>query len=146
MLFSGVHLAQALTMLAAPVALHRFGLARGIASLQIATAMSLAGLAIFNGPTNASLAYGAYVVFQYMSEPGVFALLMNSVPAAERPSVSALNMIVMFASQAAAAAVAGVLIARCGYPPVLTAASLICVTAALLLRGLAAGRIAPSDS
>ena len=146
MLFSGVHLAQALAMLAAPMAMRRFGLARGIASLQVATALSLAGLAIFNGSTGASLAYGGYVVFQYMSEPGVFALLMNSVPAAERAGVSAINMIVIFASQATAAAVAGVLITRYGYPPVLTAASLISVAAAVLFRGLNAGRIAPSDS
>ena len=146
MLFSGVHLAQALAMLAAPVALYRFGLARGIAALQVATALSLIGLATASGSANASIAYGSYVVFQYMSEPGVFALLMNSVPAAERAGVSALNMMVTFASQAAAAAVAGILITRFGYPPVLTAAALICVTAALLFRGLGAGRIAPSDS
>jgi MFS family permease len=146
MLFSAVHLAQAFAMLAAPVALHRLGLARGISALQLATALSLVGLAMVNTSANASLAYGGYVVFQYMSEPGVFALLMNSVPAARRAGVSALNMIVMFASQAAAAAVAGVLITRFGYPPVLTVASLICVAAALLFRGLGAQRIAPSDS
>jgi MFS family permease len=145
MVFSAVHLAQAFAMLAAPVALHRFGLARGISVLQLATALSLAGLAMVNTSANASLAYGGYVVFQYMSEPGVFALLMNSVPAARRAGVSALNMIVTFASQAAAAAVAGVLITRFGYPPVLTTAALICVAAALLFRGLGAQRIAPSD-
>jgi MFS family permease len=145
-LFSAVHLAQAFAMLAAPVALHRFGLARGISVLQLATALSLAALAMVNTSANASLAYGGFVIFQYMSEPGVFALLMNSVPAARRAGVSALNMIVMFASQATAAAVAGVLITRFGYPPVLTAASLICVAAALLFRGLGAERIAPSDS
>jgi predicted MFS family arabinose efflux permease len=145
-LFSGVHLAQALAMLAAPVAMQRFGLARGISTLQIFTALSLAALATVTGSAAASLAYGGYVVFQYMSEPGVFALLMNSVPASQRAGVSALNMIVMFASQAAAAAIAGVMITRFGYPPVLTAASLICVASALLFRGLGAGRIAPSDS
>jgi predicted MFS family arabinose efflux permease len=145
-LFSSVHLAQALAMLAAPIAIHRLGLARGISTLQLATALSLAGLAMWTGPTAASFAYGSYVVFQYMSEPGVFALLMNSVPLAQRAGVSALNMIVIFASQAAAAGLAGVLITRFGYPPVLTAASLTCVAAALLFRGLRAERIVPSDS
>lgn len=146
MLFSGVHLAQAVAMLAAPVAMHRLGLARGISTMQLMTALSLAALAIVSRSTTASFAYGAYVVFQYMSEPGVFALLMNSVPAAGRAGVSALNMIVILASQAAAAGLAGVMIARFGYPPVLTAASLICAAAALLFRRLGAERIAPSDS
>lgn len=144
-LFSGVHLAQAFAMLAAPVALSRLGLARGISALQFATALSLAALAIVTQSSAASLAYGAYVAFQYMSEPGVFALLMNSVPSAQRAGVSALNMMVIFASQAAAAALAGVLITRFGYPPVLTAAALVCALSALLFRGLGAGRIAPSD-
>jgi predicted MFS family arabinose efflux permease len=146
MLFSSVHLAQAFAMLAAPIAIHRLGLARGISILQFATAMSLAGLAIWSGAATASFAYGAYIVFQYMSEPGVFALLMNSVPVAQRAGISALNMIVIFAAQAAAASLSGVLITRFGYPPVLTVASLTCAAAALLFRGLRAERIAPSDS
>jgi len=145
-LFSSVHLVQAFAMLAAPVALHRLGLARGISILQVATALALAGLALWTGAAAASFAYGAYVVFQYMSEPGVFALLMNSVPVAERASASALNMMVIAVANAAAASLAGVLITRFGYPPVLTAASLTCVAAALLFRGLRAERIAPSDS
>jgi MFS family permease len=146
MLFSGVHLAQAFAMLSAPIAIHRLGLARGISTMQLATALSLAGLAIWTGAAPASVAYGSFVVFQYMSEPGVFALLMNSVPIAQRAGVSALNMIVIFAAQATAASLAGVLITRFGYPPVLTAASLTCVAAALLFRGLRAERIAPSSS
>jgi MFS family permease len=145
-LFSGAQFAQALAMLAAPIAIHRLGLARGVSTMQLATALSLAGLAIFGGPTPASFAYGAYMVSQYMSEPGVFALLMNRAPAAQRAGVSALNMIVIFAGQAAAAAVAGVMITRFGYPPVLTGASLVCALAALLFRGLGAERTAPSDS
>jgi MFS family permease len=145
-LFSGVHLFQAVSMLAAPVVLNRFGLARGISTLQLMTALSLGGLAMWTGSMLPSLAYGSFVVFQYMSEPGVFALLMNSVPVAQRAGVSALNMIVIFAAQAAAASVAGVLITRFGYPPVLTVASLTCAAAALLFRGLRAERFAPSDS
>jgi predicted MFS family arabinose efflux permease len=145
-LFSSVHLAQALAMLAAPIAMRSLGLARGISAAQFATALSLAALALFSGAIPSSIAYGAYVVFQYMSEPGVFALLMNSVPAAQRAGVSALNMMVIFAANAAAAAISGVLITRFGYPSVLMGASSICVIAALLFRGLRAERIASSDS
>jgi hypothetical protein len=114
--------------------------------MQVATALSLAALALWTGATTASFAYGSYVVFQYMSEPGVFALLMNSVPLAQRAGISALNMIVIFAAQAAAASLSGVLIARFGYPPVLIAASLTCAAAAVLFRGLRAIHIAPSAS
>ncbi len=144
-LFSIVHLVQALAMLAAPVAIRHLGLARGISIMQLGTALSLGGLALCSGWTQASFAYGGYMVFQYMSEPGLFALLMNSVPVAQRAGISALNMIVIFAAQAAAAGVAGWLITRFGYPPVLLAASVICGAAALLFRGLRAERIAPSD-
>ena len=144
-LFSSVHLVQAVAMLAAPIAIHRLGLARGISILQGATALSLAGLAMWTGAAQTSFAYGSYVVFQYMSEPAVFALLMNSVPMTKRAGVSALNMMVIFAAQAAAASMAGVLITRFGYPPVLLAASLTCVAASILFRGLRAERIAPSE-
>ncbi len=146
MLFSSVHFTQALAMLAAPLVLNRLGLARGISTMQLATALSLAGLAMWTGSTLASVAYGSYVVFQYMTEPGVYALLMNSVPVAQRAGISALNMMVIAAANAAAASLAGVLITRYGYPPVLTVASLICAAAALLFRGLRAERFAPSDS
>lgn len=142
-LFSSVQLAQAIAMLAAPIAIRRLGLARGISTTQFATALSLAALAIFTGAAPASFAYGAYMMSQYMTEPGVFALLMNSVPVAQRAGVSALNMVVIFAAQAAAAAAAGVMITRFGYPSILAAAALICVVAALLFRRL---RMAPTDS
>jgi predicted MFS family arabinose efflux permease len=145
-LFSSVHFAQAFAMLAAPIAIRRLGLTRGISTMQFATAASLAALAIFQGPGAASLGYGAYMMAQYMSEPGVFALLMNSVPIAQRAGLSALNMMVIFGSQAAAAGVSGVLITRFGYPSVLVGASLICAAAALLFRTLGAERIVPSES
>lgn len=145
-LFSSVHFVQAFAMLAAPLVLNRFGLARGISALQLATAVSLAGMAMWTGTTLPSLAYGCYVVFQYMSEPGVFALLMNTTPVAQRAGVSALNIMVIAGANAAAASLAGVSITRFGYPPVLTVAALTCAAAALLFRGLGAGRLAPSDS
>jgi MFS family permease len=142
-MFSGVHLMQAFGMLAAPVAIQRLGLKRAVSTMQFITALALAGLATFPAIAPASIAYGVYTVSQYMSEPGIFALLMNSVPAAQRPGISALNMMVIFGSQAAIASVSGLMITHLGYPPVLLGASLICAMAAILFRGL---RIAPSDS
>jgi len=70
------------------------------------------------------------------------------VRAAERNSASALNFLVTFAGQALAAAAAGWLLARVGYPPVMVAAGVICVLAALLFRVLLANPKpdAPSNS
>jgi predicted MFS family arabinose efflux permease len=75
---------------------------------------------------------------QYMSEPGQFTLLMEAVRPAERNSASALNFLVTFAGQAIAATAAGWVLARFGYPPVLVAAAVVCVIAAILFRVLLA--------
>ena len=142
-IFSSVHVVQALAMLSAPIAIQRLGLARGVSIMQMATALSLVCLASFVGSTPAAFAYGAYIVSQYMSEPGVFALLMNSVPMAQRSGISALNMMVIFGSQAAVASASGALITRFGYPPVLIGAALVCALAAALFLSL---RSVPSES
>jgi predicted MFS family arabinose efflux permease len=76
------------------------------------------------------------MAFQYMSEPGMFTLLMDSVPLGERNAASALNFLVQFAGQAIAATVAGWMLARFGYPPVLAAGAAISIAAAFLLRAL----------
>ena len=144
-LFSSVHFIQAIAMLAGPIAFQRLGLVRSVSAMQFATALSLAALAMWKGVATASVAYGAYTVFQYMSEPGLFAWLMNSVPESQRAGVSALNMIVILGSQMLVATASGVLITRFGYSPVLGVAALLSVAAALLFRGLGAGRIAQSD-
>jgi len=71
-----------------------------------------------------------------MSEPGMFTFLMEGTPVEERGSASALNFLVAFAAQALAAAVAGQMLARFGYAPVLAVAALICAASALLFRVL----------
>ena len=77
---------------------------------------------------------------------GVFASLTNSVPSpSARASSCAQHDRDLLPRGAAAASLSGVLISRFGYPPVLTAASLTCVAAALLFRGLRAERIVPSE-
>ena len=131
-------IAQIVVILASPLVFRRFGLVRGIAGMQAATGVALAGLAAAAGPVWAAAGYVAYMMAQYMSEPGMFTFLMEAAPAEERASASALNFLVSFAGQALAAAVAGQMLARFGYPPVLLAAGLICGAAALLFRFLLA--------
>jgi predicted MFS family arabinose efflux permease len=134
--FSWAQFAQVGAILVAPAVFRRFGVARGISGMEFATAIALLGLAAVRGPISAALGYVAFMMAQYMSEPGMFTFLMEGVPEAQRSSASALNMLVLFAGQAVAAAISGGLIARFGYPPVLAAAAAICAAAALLFRVL----------
>jgi len=131
---------QVIAILASPMVFRRFGLVRGIVGMQFATALVLAGLAAAAGPIWAAAGYVAYMMAQYMSEPGMFTLLMEGATLEERGNASALNFLVMFAGQAIAATVAGEMLARFGYPPVLLGAAVICVGAALLFRVLIADR------
>jgi predicted MFS family arabinose efflux permease len=131
-------IAQIVAILASPLVFRRLGLVRGIASMELATGLSLAGLAAVGGPTGAAVGYVAYMMTQYMSEPGMFTFLMQTAPPGERGSASALNFLVSFGGQAIAAAVAGQMLATFGYPPLLLGAACICGVAALLFWRLAA--------
>ena len=137
-LFSAANVAQAGAVLMAPLVLRRFGLTRGVSGMQFATALALLALAAAAGPLSAGLAFAAYTMSQYMTEPGMFTFLMDGVPPEERSNASALNFLVTFAAQAIVAAIAGRMLSRFGYPPVLVAAAIICALAALLFRVLLA--------
>ena len=129
---------QASAMLLAPIALRRFGMIRGVSSMQAATAIALLFLGAARSPLWAGAAYATYMTVEYASEPGMYAFLMSLVPEAQRPGASALNFIAIFASQAVAQALSGVFLARFGYAPVLTCAAVICMAGALLFRFLLA--------
>ena len=137
-LFSAVHVAQAGAVLMAPLVLRRFGLTRGTSGMQLATALALLALSTAASPVSAALAFAAYTMSQYMTEPGMFTFLMDGVPPEDRSNASALNFLVTFAGQATVAAIAGRVLARFGYPPVLVAAAIMCALAALLFRVLLA--------
>jgi MFS family permease len=136
--YAASQIAQVSAILLSPLVFRKFGLTRGIAGMQLATAFALLGLAATGGPIWGATGYCAYMMSQYMSEPGQFTLLMESVRAPERNSASALNFLVQFAGQAIAAAGAGWLLAHFGYPPVMVLAAVICVIAAILFRVLLA--------
>lgn len=146
--FSISQVAQVAAILCAPFFFRRFGAVRAIWGMELATAFGLLALATAAGPIWAAAAYTGFMAFQYMSEPGMFTVLMESVAPGERNGASALNFLVTFAGQAVAAAVAGSMLARFGYPPVLAAGAAIAVAAAFLFRALVAQPAAasPSDS
>ena len=126
--------AQLAALLAAPAILRRWGVVPGIAAMQMGVALSLAVLAFSPAATVAAATYAAFMAFQFMSEPGMFTLLMSRVEEGERAGVSAINHFVMSGSQAAAAGVGGVAVTHFGYARVLASAAGIAALAACLFR------------
>jgi MFS family permease len=134
--YSSSQLAQVIAILFAPLFFRKFGTVRAIWGMEMSTALGLVALATAGDAMWAAAAYTSYMAFQYMSEPGMFTLLMDSVTVGERNGASALNFLVSFGGQAIAASVAGWMLVRFGYPPILAGGAFICVAAAFLLRGL----------
>ncbi len=137
-IYSAGQVAQVVAVLAAPAVLRRLGDARGVAAMQAITAVGLVSLALTPAGAAAAVAYTGYTSFQYMSEPGLFKMLMGGVKPAERTGASALYFLVTSIAASIAALVSGAAIARFGYPPALIGAALIAVLAALLFRNTAA--------
>jgi len=131
--FSLAQLSQVLAVLLAPLIYRKFGLVTGIIYTQLATALALACLAAARVASAAAFIYVGYMAFQWMSEPGMYSLLMNEVLPAERSSASALNFFVISLATAIAAASAGQGFARFGYPAVIGITAVVAALAALLL-------------
>jgi predicted MFS family arabinose efflux permease len=136
LIYASGQVAQVLMVLAAPLVLRRLGLIGGITAMQLATAIALVLLAATSVPAAAGMFYIAYVGFRWMSEPGLFTLLMKEVAPEQQSGASALNFLVTFTTNAIAAAAAGFALVRFGYPAVLAMAGAGTLLAALLFRGL----------
>jgi predicted MFS family arabinose efflux permease len=119
-------------MLLAPAVIRKVGVVKGVASMQVATAAMLGLLAIgFTGPT-AVLLYSAYMAFQYMSQPGLFSMLMNRVKPSERSGASALNFLVISGAGSVSALLSGAAITDFGYSALLASAAALATVAAAL--------------
>jgi len=138
--FSYSQVAQVLALLSASVILNKLGDVKGIAWCQLATGAALALLAFSSTGTGAAAVYIAYMSFQYMSEPGLFNLLMNRVAPGERGGASALYFLVTSLAGSLAAFAGGAAIFRFGYPPVLVASGCVAMVAAFLFRTLVRDR------
>jgi predicted MFS family arabinose efflux permease len=138
-IFSTGQVAQVAAMAAAPVVLKRLGLVTGIASTQIVTGLALAGLAWSSGIWAAGIAYAIYAACQYMTEPGIYSLLMSKVQPDEQSGASSMNFFAAFCAQAVAAAIAGAALSRYGYQPVVTVIAALILVSALLFRLLLGG-------
>ena len=132
--FAASQLTQVLALLAAPAVLRRLGVIRGVAAMQAVTAVSLAACAMAGGVPFAAAGYVAYMAAQYMSEPGMFTLLMDRVPEEQRSGASALHFLTIYLTHAVAALSAGAAYARWGYSTVLLVAAAVALMGALLFR------------
>jgi MFS family permease len=136
-LFSAGQAAQVAALLAAPALLKRFGRLNAVMAMQFATGLALAGLAAGSrGLFGATFFYVAFMALQYMSEPGIYSLLMDGVRPHERTGASAVNFLTIFSMQAIAAAAAGTAFAHFGFRPVLCVAASLAVLAGILFRRL----------
>ncbi len=127
---------QVAAILCAPLLLSRFGIVAGVMSMQLAAAIALALLSIGSPGWISGGLYALYMGFQYMSEPGMYSLLMDEVAPHERGGAAALNFFVISGTQAIAAMASGLLIKTVGYMPVLMFAALLAALAAVAFRGL----------
>ncbi len=130
-IFSFSNLLQVVGILAAPFLFRKLGIVSGVASTQLVVAILLGLLAATSRAVPAAFLYVGYTGFLWMSEPGMFSLLMGGVSPTERAGASALNCLVISLVQAVAVAVTGASFTRFGYPPVLATIAAIALIAAL---------------
>jgi MFS family permease len=134
--FSGSQLLQFCAVLLAPFLFRRIGLIRGIAAAQVGTAFFLILIAVTRFAPFAVSFYLFYFAAQFMCSPGIYNLLMDSVPEEERSTASATQNLSGALCQAATQAITGIAIVAFGYRPVLFANAGAAVIAALLFLGL----------
>jgi MFS family permease len=138
LIFSTVQVLQLFTGLLTPFVIRALGLVKGIAATQMLAAVVLGLLA---GTRNGPLAVGLYLTFSaalWMSSPGLYNLLMNETPDAERSAAAAMTLFCNALAGSVATAAAGILLTRFGYPPVLFSLAILALAIALLFRFLLA--------
>lgn len=147
--FSVSQLAQFGAVLAAPMLFKRTGISKGVAGIQIATAIFLVLIARTHSVSFAVCFYLLYFASQFMCSPGIYNLLMDSVPAEERSTASAFQNLSGALCQAGTAALTGICIVRFGYSAVLLGDAGVAILASILFWWLAAsgqGRATEDDT
>jgi MFS family permease len=135
-IFSLSELLQVAAVLLAPLLLRRVGTNRGVAVAQLGTMIFLVMIAISRSPGAGTCLYLLYFAVQYMCEPGIYKILMEAVPEAERSTASAIQNLCGAVCQAGTTAITGICIIRFGYQSVLIANSIVALFAALAFLSL----------
>lgn len=134
--FSAVQAAQFCLGLVAPVVFRRLGLIKGITVTEVAAAGLLFSLASTRNEGLAIPIYLAFSAAQWMSSPGLYNLLMDRTPDADRSAAAAMTLFCNSLISSVATAGAGILLTRFGYRPVLAGLALAGLVAALLFYGV----------
>lgn len=131
-IFSLSQLIQFGAILLAPLLFRRLSLATGVMLSQLATAAMLLSLAFAHTFVHAALLYCAYMAAQYMNEPGIYSLLMDSVEPSERNGASSYTLFIGSGSRIVASTAVGYSIIHFGYSVVLAGIAVLAVISALL--------------
>lgn len=135
-IFSLSQFVQFAAVLCAPLLFRRTGLPRGIMFTQFATAVALVSLAGVHTAIQAAWIYWIYMAVQCMNEPGMYSLLMDSIPVQDRTAASASTFFVSSLSQLVASTATGLALVRFGYSAVLAVIAVLAIMAAILFRRL----------
>jgi hypothetical protein len=130
--FSAVQAVQLCMGLVTPLMFRVLGLVNGIVATQLVAAFSLAFMA---GARHGRMAIALYLTFsaaQWMSSPGLYNLVMNETPDAERSTAAAMTLFCNALVGSAATAGAGIMFTRFGYPPVLLGIAGVAAAVAIL--------------
>jgi MFS-type transporter involved in bile tolerance (Atg22 family) len=141
LIFSAAQVVQLCVVLLTPLVFRRLGLVPGIVATQIATAASMAALAVFHDVRLAVALYLSFSALQWMSSPGLYNLLMSRTPESERSSAAAMTLFCNALLQSGATALAGVLFTHFGYPRVLMGIAAFALVVALVFGTL----VGPAD-
>jgi MFS family permease len=139
LIFSVAQIVQLLSGLFIPYLLRTLGMLNGILATQLAAALTLAAMATATHQPLAIALYLTYSAAQWMSAPGLYNLLMNETPDAERSTAAAMTMFTNALVSSAATAGAGILFTQFGYTHVLVAIAASAAGVGLLSRALFSG-------
>jgi MFS family permease len=113
--FAASQLLQFVAVLCAPFISKRVGVANGVAIALLGAAVFLGSIVFSHTLPVAVSLYLMYFAAQYMCGPGIYQMLMESVPEEDRSTASALQNLSGALCQAATAALTGICIVRFGY-------------------------------
>jgi MFS family permease len=140
-IFSVSQVIQLFAGLGTPWLFRRLGLLKGIVATQIVTAIAVGSLAGTGNRSAAILLYLCLSAAQWMSSPGLYNLLMSTVPEEERSVASSMTLFFNAVLQSAATAGAGILLAQFGYPRVLAGIAALALFAATLFATFVAAAV-----
>jgi MFS family permease len=118
-IFSFSQVCQTLAVLTMPLAVRKLGRFGALFFTQLAASLALLTLVFANQVHYAGAIYLTYLSFQAMCEPALEQFIMDSVPVGARNFMSSWRYAILFTVHAFASVVAGTVIERHGYVPLL---------------------------